>query len=328
MADKDESERETLQLFDLMFKYILKEASSGAIVHFINGLFDKDYPIDSSVTFAATESVVIQQSQKQKMGKIQSDIILILNDDPFLIEAQIEDDETIALRAFQYGFAHARQTKSISEDESLITLIMPEARIIYWETSRKTPDKVILRLVFPDRSLHDYEIETFKMLDQSLETLEQRKMALLLPFTLLKFRKEVKKRSTTKEKRQQLAEQMKELLLALERIIERDRTQGLLSSADAGMILERIAQMHGELYKPYPEFEEANMQLEERLKSRWKEYLDEREKLGKQEGKREGKQEGERKMRNQVLELITKEHLTIEQLKELLTQEKGDTPPQ
>ncbi|MHC6204107.1 hypothetical protein ACYULU_13055, partial [Breznakiellaceae bacterium SP9] len=222
MAEKDESERETPQLFDLMFKYLLKEAGSTAIVHFINGLFGKDYHPDSSVTFAATESIAIPQSnQSQKLEKIQSDMVLIVAGDAFLIEAQIDDDETIALRAFQYGFAHARQTKTISKDETLITLLMPEAQIIYWETSRKTPDKVTLRLVFPDGSKHDYEIKTFKMLEASLETLEKRKMLLLLPFTLLKFRREVKERTTTKEKRRQLANEMRELLLELENMIKR-----------------------------------------------------------------------------------------------------------
>jgi hypothetical protein len=49
--------RETLHLFDLMFKYFLKEASHPALVHFINGLFDKHYPPDSPVTFAPTETV-------------------------------------------------------------------------------------------------------------------------------------------------------------------------------------------------------------------------------------------------------------------------------
>ena len=316
MADSDNPERETAQLFDLMFKYILKEASPGAIVHFINGLFNRDYPQDCSVTFTATESVT---NQSQKMEKIQSDIILVLNGDTFLIEAQIGDDETIALRVFQYGFAHARQSKYISEDERIITLVMPEVRIIYWETTHKTPDKVTLRLVFPNGSPHDYEIETFKVLDQSLETLEQRKMVLLVPFYLLKFRKELKKPSTTSEKRQQLAEQMKELLLQLEHMVKRNRNQGLLSNGDAEMILERILQMHEELYKPYPEFEEANMQLEERLKTHWQDYL--------AEGERRGERRGEQKERKQILELITQKNVTLEQLKELLIQEENTANP-
>jgi hypothetical protein len=53
------------------------------------------------------------------------------------------------------------------------------------------PDKVILRLLFPDISVHDYEIEAFKVLKQSVETLGERNMALLFPFYLLKFHKEV-----------------------------------------------------------------------------------------------------------------------------------------
>ncbi|MDR0557802.1 MAG: hypothetical protein LBG43_08070 [Treponema sp.] len=46
--------RETLQLFDLMFmvKLILKEASPPALVHFINGLFDKNHPPDNAVARA------------------------------------------------------------------------------------------------------------------------------------------------------------------------------------------------------------------------------------------------------------------------------------
>ncbi|GHU49308.1 hypothetical protein FACS1894200_07810 [Spirochaetia bacterium] len=328
MAEKDELDRETPQLFDLMLKCLLKEASPSAVVHFINGLFGKDYPPDSSVTFAATESIAIPQPNKpQKLEKIQSDIILIVAGDDFLVEAQIDDDETIALRVFQYGFAHARRTKTISEDETLIPLLMPEARIIYWETSRKTPDKVTLRFVFPDDSKHDYEIKTFKMLEANLETLEKRKMLLLLPFTLLKFRQEVKNRSTTKEKRRQLANEMKELLVDLENMIERANKEGLLSTGDAGMLFDRIVQMYNELYKPYPEFMEEQMQLEERLKSRskemeryWTKYVEERS--------QEVRLETRLEERRQILDLLTQKHLTKEQLIELLTQEMADTLPQ
>ena len=315
MADTEESdkpERETLQLFDLMFKFLLKEASATALVHFINGLFDKDYPLDSKVSFPATESVQAQP-QKQGLEKIQSDIIVGINSDAFAIEAQIGDDETIALRAFQYGFAYAKQNMRISEDESHIGLKMPFARILYWETTRKTPDKVTLELEFEDRSLHTYEVKTLKMLDQSLEMLEQRKMMLLLPFCLLKFRKEVKKRNTTSEKRKQLAEEMKDLLHKLEKLIDHSRAQGLLSNGDAGMVMDRIGQMHDELYNPYPEFEEARMELQERLRTHWQDYYV------------EGERKGEQKNRDKILELIDKKNYTLEQIREILIQEAQQT---
>ncbi|MDR2798664.1 MAG: hypothetical protein LBB80_10005, partial [Treponema sp.] len=65
--------RETLHLFDLMFKYILKEVSPQAVVHFINGLFNTQYSVESPVRFAATESV---QQEAEHLETISSDMIL------------------------------------------------------------------------------------------------------------------------------------------------------------------------------------------------------------------------------------------------------------
>jgi flagellar biosynthesis/type III secretory pathway protein FliH len=220
----------------------------------------------------------------------------------------------------------------ISADESRIRLKMPFARILYWETARKTPDKVTLELEFEDGSLHTYEVATFKMLDQSLETLEQRKMMLLLPFCLLKFRKEVKKPGTTSEKRKQLAEEMRNLLHKIEALIEHSSTQGLLSNGDARMVMERIEQMHEELYNPYPEFEEATMDLRERLRTPVADAIREAEReaerkgeqKGKREGKREGEREGEQKERKHLLDLLNQNY-TVEQLKEILAKEVNQT---
>jgi hypothetical protein len=315
----EQNGRETLQLFDLMFKYTLKEASPPALVRFINGLFGTNYPPESAVTFNATESVGAADEKNEKLEKITSDMILTIGADAFLIEAQISDDENIALRVFQYGFAHAARNKEIAEDEDVITLTMPSARVIYWETTRKTPDKVTLRLIFPDRSVHDYEIETFKVLNQSVETLGERDMALLFPFYLLKFRKEVKKPSADGERRKQLAGEMKELLRRIADIVEKKQSDRLLSGGDAAMILERIEQMHEELYRNYSEFEETKMELQERLKTHWKDYLQE----GIVKGEQRGRQEGQ----NRILSLL-KQGYTVEQLEELLTKETVQNSPQ
>ncbi|MDR2447069.1 MAG: hypothetical protein LBD58_07260, partial [Treponema sp.] len=56
-----------------------------------------------------------------------------------------------------------------------------------------------VRLVFPDKTTHDYEVDALKVLDQSLEALDWRGMALLFPFCLLKFRKEAGKAGATGE---------------------------------------------------------------------------------------------------------------------------------
>jgi hypothetical protein len=69
----------------------------------------------------------------------------------------------------------------MSEDGSRITLTMPEARTIYWESANEMPDTVTLRLEFPGNGRYDYDIETFKVLDQSVEVLKQRKIVLFCP---------------------------------------------------------------------------------------------------------------------------------------------------
>jgi hypothetical protein len=48
--------------------------------------------------------------------------------------------------------------------------------------------------------------------------------------------------------------------------VEKDR-DGTEWAGDAAMILERIEQMHEELYRNYLKFEETKMELQERLKT-------------------------------------------------------------
>ncbi|MDR1206376.1 MAG: hypothetical protein LBL26_13015, partial [Peptococcaceae bacterium] len=91
--------RETSKLFDLTLKRLLN-ASSRAIVYFVNGLFGTRYPPDSTVDYPLTE--YISSSLKSQM----LDILLLINKtDLYHIEAQIDDDGNMAIRVFDYGYA-------------------------------------------------------------------------------------------------------------------------------------------------------------------------------------------------------------------------------
>ncbi|MDR1193584.1 MAG: hypothetical protein LBK98_05365 [Peptococcaceae bacterium] len=158
-------ERETTQLFDLTLKRLLS-ASNQAIVHFVNGLFGTDYSTDSAVDYPLTE--YISASLRRQM----LDVLLLINKtDLYHIEAQIDDDENMAIRVFDYGYAVGLRHKRSEGD--VIHVKFPNARVIYWETSRETPDYVTLRLEFPDGATHDYKVQSFKYLDHDLEYLEK-----------------------------------------------------------------------------------------------------------------------------------------------------------
>jgi DNA-binding transcriptional MerR regulator len=83
-----------------------------------------------------------------------------------------------------------------------------------------------------------------------------------------------------------------------------------VSGGDTAMILERMEQMHEELYRTYADFEETKMELQERLKTRWKDYL----------------QEGEQQERNRIIGL-REQGYSLEQIKKQLVQESAQTPP-
>ncbi|MDR1204795.1 MAG: hypothetical protein LBL26_04850 [Peptococcaceae bacterium] len=244
--------RETSKLFDLTLKRLLN-ASSRAIVYFVNGLFGTCYPPDSVVDYPLTE--YISSSLKSQM----LDILLLINKtDLYHIEAQIDDDGNMAIRVFDYGYAVGLHYKQ-SEDD-IIRIKFPDARVIYWETSRKTPDYVTLRLEFPDGTVHDYKVQSFKYLDHDLEDLEKQKMIILLPFYLLKYRKRIK---TSVKKRAELAAEVKQLLDDTVRIVHRSAQAGVITREDAGIIIACMDHMFVELYgSQYKEFKEANEMLQ------------------------------------------------------------------
>ena len=174
-------EHEPIHIFDLVFKRLMR-LSSGAIVQFINGLFDTAYPVDSTVEYPSTETVT------DDLTHVVSDMLILIGGKHlYHIEAQINNDENMALRVFNYGYLEGLKRKTIEDD--LITIPFPAAKIIYWETTPKTPDTVTLRLQFPDGNHYDYGVDTFKFLDHSIQELEEKKMSILLPFYVLKLRK-------------------------------------------------------------------------------------------------------------------------------------------
>jgi hypothetical protein len=97
-----------------------------------------------------------------------------------------------------------------------------------------------------------------------------------------------------------------------------DTTNSSRFHADDGAALfEHLVQMYTELYQSYPEFKEAAMHLEERVKTQWQHYLHQ----GMQHGVRQGVQQGE----NRILTLLEQGY-TLNQIKSLLAKESGQEP--
>jgi hypothetical protein len=189
----DNHGHKTHHLFDLIFKRLIQEASPGAVISLINGLFNTAFPLDSPVSFPNKESVT------EDLRQIVSDLMLLIAGELFHLEAQIDDDLNMALRMFRYGYHEAVTRPKTGEDGSL-TIRFPQARVLYWETTKKTPDHLTLHIIYPDGSRHDFVIPVFKVLDHGIEELERMRLALLLPFYMLKYRRQVKAARSEEER--------------------------------------------------------------------------------------------------------------------------------
>jgi len=195
------------------------------------------------------------------------------------------------------------RTKTTKDD--VITVNFPNTRIIFWENTSKTPDIVTLRLAFPDGNSYDYAVKTFKFLEHSIAELETMKMAILLPFYVLKLRKKVQTAKTSK-KLQKLSTEMQQILDELTETAERSADAGVISKTDMWSIHEMINKMFAELYLQYPEFEEANKTVEKKLKYRW------------EEERREGETHGEEKKTLAVVKQMLNIGYSLEDIAKVL----------
>ena len=256
MAEK----REIKQIFDLIFKDLMY-LSDAAVIHFINGLFGKNHPLDSSVEHPNTESV------SKSLKRLHSDMIIIIGGvHAYHIEAEIKGggNINIVIRVFEYGLAEALRTKTVSEGGRKISIKFPEARVIYWESSRNTPDEVTLALEYPDGGSYEYRVKAFKFLEHEVEELERGKLAILLPFYVLKLRRKAVSAKTS-QRRAELAAEMKAIMDSLVAAIDRARETGLMSEPDEQIVMEHMERLYKELFAQFGEFKEADIMLRDRI---------------------------------------------------------------
>ncbi|MDR0556581.1 MAG: hypothetical protein LBG43_01725 [Treponema sp.] len=108
----DNKERETLQVFGLMLRLILKGRSPPRLRGSSMGCSAKSVPPGSGLALAAGSV----GKQADRLGKIISDMAITTGGALFLREAQINDGANIGPRIFQYGFVRAVPARQTSEN--------------------------------------------------------------------------------------------------------------------------------------------------------------------------------------------------------------------
>lgn len=172
---------DTYQIFDKVFKKILT-LSAKAVINLINGLFDTDYSLNSTITYNWTEFV------DGNLKRILADTIITINGrSSYHLEAQIEKDNSIVFRVFEYGFGHANRTRI--SDNGRYVMHFPKPMVIYLYYEGSVPDEYTLTLDFNDgKDCYDYKVPVLKLPELSAQELSERKMVILIPFHVLRLR--------------------------------------------------------------------------------------------------------------------------------------------
>ncbi len=100
---------ELYHIYDKIFKKILT-LSSKAVINLINGLFQTNHSIENTVTYHWTES------QDNELRRTLADTILTVNEKfVYHMEAQMEKDDDIVFRVFDYGCGYAEKIEAEAE---------------------------------------------------------------------------------------------------------------------------------------------------------------------------------------------------------------------
>ncbi|GHU39068.1 hypothetical protein FACS1894190_02200 [Spirochaetia bacterium] len=178
------------------------------------------------------------------------------------LEAQINFDADMMIRVFEYGYDTAVLKKTY--EGKVRTLEFPQARVIYLETDAKTPESQILRLKFPGKPCYDYEVINFDLLKHTLLELEKQGFAILLPFYVLKLRKQVKKAKNSEE-RKALSKPLKSLVSDLMDAVDHCKAKGKIDEADVPPLMDGLERLYHELFSRHKELAEGDIMLQEKL---------------------------------------------------------------
>lgn len=269
MGNKQEpaskTQRPTFQLFDLVGKYIYQMASALGTVNSLRGLYKGvEIPTEIALTLGRTESV------RKGLGleRLQGDLVFEETPrDPqpevqdFLMEFQIKHDRKLGLRVFNYGQAHAQRNAELSKNGGETWQRFPEARVIYVGPPPFPPETLHVRTVMHGSEI-TYEIPVYSVLGHTVDEMEQDKLHLLMPFQVLRRRKEASSAKTTEERRKELIQETLETALQIEACLERGCTAEIITESDATMLLEIMETLYNELY----ETQEGVMDFAEQLK--------------------------------------------------------------
>ncbi len=179
--------------YDSTFK-TMKHAHKRLFISLINETFGKNYPLSSEVIEVLPADMILPVADPDAVQKLlaerDNDFLIRIGGDYYLIESQVYDDDTMALRIAEYTFLAARQYAQ--GDQSQVTLNIPHFTVLYIKATNKTPRTTVIRYRFPNGKTVECTENNIFLSDYSLPDIFAKKLYALLPFYIARYERELR----------------------------------------------------------------------------------------------------------------------------------------
>jgi hypothetical protein len=297
------------QIFDKTFKKVLT-LSSRAVINMINGLFGTDYPTDSAVTYNWTEF------ENDRLKKVLADTIVTISTKDerrsYHMEAQMERDNDIVFRVFEYGLYHAMRTHDSGKQPYVVNF--PRPIIIYLYHEKQIPEQYELTVNFGEQGTFCYHVPTLDLVRLSTEEMNERKLVVLLPFQLLKLRALIQK-ERSEENKQALIRLIQDDIMGS---IKKNLEVGNITKDDARKLSAYTQLLYRYIYARYEELEDVSDMTDESFMTEVDILCEEKERLQLQIDERDATIAKKDSALAKKDSAIAKKDLEIESLKKQL----------
>ena len=262
-------------------------ADRKALIQFINSVFSKTYNADTAFLSISNANFVNSETFDQIIG----DFIFSIDCDFYHIEFQTEFDKTMTFRIFSYGMAKAKEMAMTGAPDDPLVFIFPQPLVIYLEDNKNISAELTAHLKVADKQPIEFKIPILKIWKWSLEDLTKKEWYLLIPFTLIAYRKKFERVSDMIKHKDEFINAFRSLM----QLISQLSADGKISRNLEVILYGAVKNLAFYFNARYINDDEFGMEVKTTLEGTFRTVLDDMRDEARKEGREEGREEERQK---------------------------------
>lgn len=130
------------------------------------------------------------------------------------MECQSTPDGTMVIRMFEYDFAIAMEEARKENEPQCVKF--PMSAVLYLRHNRSTPDRLAMKILFPDGQSVTYTVPVIKVQEYTLEEIFKKHLWLFLPYYIMRYEAQFDAMEEDRGKREAMLADLREMTARLE----------------------------------------------------------------------------------------------------------------